>query len=759
MPKPLAFEVDSVASGNFNFFLPLSKIDKDKRTVSGYASTPAIDLDGEIVSLKAVKAALPGYWAWRNIREMHTTSAVGVAKEANVDDKGLFLTAKIVDDDAWNKCIEGVYKGFSIGGKKLAKTGNTITEIELIEVSVVDRPANPECRFEVQKSAKAAGEAYLMKVKSTKEPSAKALEHMAKAVTALSKAGPPAAHDGFSLPAKIRTKAKCAKHDVEGCPECACEAHSLVDCTECAKIGKREFNTSERQSAASSGAALPDGSFPIENASDLKNAIQAFGRAKNPSEAKAHIRSRAKALGKTDLIPDEWKSAKKIAKRLAKAEAQAEILSIPMSSPASSFLTLNGDVSRGDVSESRVELRHELDLGYRSLPQKDGNEIRFSKREKKLLKRMGVAGSLSYCFDSIRDAQRSLMLEAKREGGDMKDKALAAKLGSVAESLAEVIGQKAIHEGAEARDLSDADDQWLVTSLGEDFEMSAKVAGSGGDPFETLLTEMFGKAAGKSAMTPAMRMAMAKKGLKKARKSASSLEECIKSAHAMHKSAYLSKAAKGKKDEPGNDDFDHRGAMEKLNKAHSDLQMVKTLMKGASEQLKKVSRAGEQGQETGDSEGGFYEVPTGVKDLDPDHMATLSPGSTESGSMPPVLGMEHPFPGKSAKTAGRGRGVQVVSAREAELMAKVAAAEAESNILKSMPAANGRKPYAFDVSKLGIGNGADSSDLFKGVRAESLVSDNEQVRKTAVGTVIGNMILGGKGQSLFDSNFHGTAGG
>ena len=52
-----------------------------------------------------------------NIREMHQLSAVGVAKEAAVDDKGLYLGAKIVDDQAWQKITEGVYKGYSIGGR------------------------------------------------------------------------------------------------------------------------------------------------------------------------------------------------------------------------------------------------------------------------------------------------------------------------------------------------------------------------------------------------------------------------------------------------------------------------------------------------------------------------------------------------------------------------------------------------------------------------------------------------------------------
>lgn len=71
---------------------------------------------------------------------------------------------------------------------------------------------------------------------------------------------------------------------------------------------KREFSTEQRERLAETGAAMPDGGFPIANVGDLKNAIHAIGRAKNPAEAKAHIISRAKTLGQTELLPDDWVS-------------------------------------------------------------------------------------------------------------------------------------------------------------------------------------------------------------------------------------------------------------------------------------------------------------------------------------------------------------------------------------------------------------------------------------------------------------------
>lgn len=73
---------------------------------------------------------------------------------------------------------------------------------------------------------------------------------------------------------------------------------------------KREFNTEQRREAASSGAALPDGSFPIESKADLKNALRAIGRAKNYEEAKRHIIRRARALGAVDMLPEDWNVGK-----------------------------------------------------------------------------------------------------------------------------------------------------------------------------------------------------------------------------------------------------------------------------------------------------------------------------------------------------------------------------------------------------------------------------------------------------------------
>jgi hypothetical protein len=77
---------------------------------------------------------------------------------------------------------------------------------------------------------------------------------------------------------------------------------------------KRDFSTDERKELAEKGFALPDGSFPIVNMEDLRNAVQAFGRANNPEEAKRHIIKRAKALGMTEILPEGWMNMQKSSK-------------------------------------------------------------------------------------------------------------------------------------------------------------------------------------------------------------------------------------------------------------------------------------------------------------------------------------------------------------------------------------------------------------------------------------------------------------
>ena len=69
-----------------------------------------------------------------------------------------------------------------------------------------------------------------------------------------------------------------------------------------------DFNTMQRRRLAARNQAMSDGGFPIRNVSDLKNAIQAYGRAKNKPAVKAWIKKRARQLGREDLLPENWRT-------------------------------------------------------------------------------------------------------------------------------------------------------------------------------------------------------------------------------------------------------------------------------------------------------------------------------------------------------------------------------------------------------------------------------------------------------------------
>jgi len=153
---------------------PITKVNKEKRTVSGFATLDNLDRHGDIVTAEASKKAFDNFRG--NIREMHGSSAVGKMvnfKEDNFFDpstqkkySGIYVTAYISKgaQDAWEKCLDGTYSGFSIGGNivdaKMEKSDDgteshrVIHNFDLHELSIVDSPANQLSNFfSIQKMA------------------------------------------------------------------------------------------------------------------------------------------------------------------------------------------------------------------------------------------------------------------------------------------------------------------------------------------------------------------------------------------------------------------------------------------------------------------------------------------------------------------------------------------------------------------------------------------------------------------------------
>ncbi len=142
-------------------YVPFAKVDilsDDEAIVTGIATDETVDAEGEVTDYEATKEAALEYSNWRNIREMHGPSAVGVAETITLDDptRSMSIVARVVGKEVVKKIRAGVYKGFSIGGRKLAppvmesRAGQIIKRIVkylLTEISLVDRPANPNAIF------------------------------------------------------------------------------------------------------------------------------------------------------------------------------------------------------------------------------------------------------------------------------------------------------------------------------------------------------------------------------------------------------------------------------------------------------------------------------------------------------------------------------------------------------------------------------------------------------------------------------------
>ena len=139
-------------------FLRLLKVDEAKREVWGTIAEELADKSGEIMDYESSK---PYFQKWSaefekatdgeslgNVREMHTRSAVGRLTLIEFDDKAkrIDVCAKIVDEAAWQKVLEKVYTGFSIGGgyiKRWADAANAALKrytANPAEVSLVDNP-------------------------------------------------------------------------------------------------------------------------------------------------------------------------------------------------------------------------------------------------------------------------------------------------------------------------------------------------------------------------------------------------------------------------------------------------------------------------------------------------------------------------------------------------------------------------------------------------------------------------------------------
>ncbi|MGH6889796.1 MAG: hypothetical protein ACREHF_11485 [Rhizomicrobium sp.] len=154
---------------DFRLFIPLTKVDVEKRLVYGTVAEEIPDRAGEIMDYQSAR---PEFEAWSaeiakasdgksagNLRAMHGQVAAGKLESLAFDDEGkrIECCGRVVDDGEWKKVLEGVYTGFSMGGKYLKRWPDgenpSLTRYtpQPVEVSLVDNPCIPTATFQVVK--------------------------------------------------------------------------------------------------------------------------------------------------------------------------------------------------------------------------------------------------------------------------------------------------------------------------------------------------------------------------------------------------------------------------------------------------------------------------------------------------------------------------------------------------------------------------------------------------------------------------------
>lgn len=156
-------------SDTLNVFIPITKVDLERREVWGYLTIEETDNAKEVLDYETSK---PYFLQWSeqvskrsngkskgNLRAMHQPIAAGKLISLQADDatKGIYIGAHVVDDGEWTKVQEGVYTGFSVGGSYVnrwpdKKPGIVRYTGKPSEASLVDAPCVGSAVFDVVKT-------------------------------------------------------------------------------------------------------------------------------------------------------------------------------------------------------------------------------------------------------------------------------------------------------------------------------------------------------------------------------------------------------------------------------------------------------------------------------------------------------------------------------------------------------------------------------------------------------------------------------
>lgn len=139
-------------------YAPIVRVDAERREIELCATSEAVDSYGTVFDYEASKAAFARWIG--NVREMHARRAVGRRVAVHCDDgaRRIYVRVRISAgaQDTWEKIGDGTLRGASIGASNVVWTFQTrrvagrdqvvqvATAYELVELSLVDNPSNPD---------------------------------------------------------------------------------------------------------------------------------------------------------------------------------------------------------------------------------------------------------------------------------------------------------------------------------------------------------------------------------------------------------------------------------------------------------------------------------------------------------------------------------------------------------------------------------------------------------------------------------------
>lgn len=371
---------DTLTAGNeltyFSFPIDKIKTEADGNvTVWGKATDGSIDSDQQIVDEEfAAKAIREWMDTGPNVRVQHQAQRdpAGVGLSFERDGDAHWVKSRIIEPVAKQLVLGGALRAYSVGiarptiQRDASARGGRITDGQIVEISLVDRPANKNCGIQLVKSADGA---VVTKVFGSDDVltrmNGQQFENGDVTVTL-----PHDVQVGFSPAdlAKIVSRrssgfvTKSAPDGTQLLLKAEMDVLEEIGKAEDAVLGKasRHFSAESRRNIASSGNALPDGSYPIPDADALRRAaILARSKHGNWKAARRLIARRARELGVANPM-----------KETAAAKADAEATALKAAEEAAEK---NGGPHPGAEVRAHLEDAHDA-VGHAMTDQEESEE-------------------------------------------------------------------------------------------------------------------------------------------------------------------------------------------------------------------------------------------------------------------------------------------------------------------------------------------------------------------------------------------------